>query len=183
MDVTAAQADFNRSYAGGAAGVLISGLVWIISGLVWQASGTEHAVLALFFGGMAIHPAATGLARFVLHCPPAAVANPLTRLALESTFALFAGVLIAYVLIVQQPALAIPAFAVILGMRYFVFRTLFGTALFWALGGAITALGALALLSRPLPLGNLAWQIGAAELVFAALLFARWHKQRAGKPE
>lgn len=173
MNIATAQADFGRAYAGGAAGVLVSGLVWLIAGLVWQTAGLERAFVVLFIGGMAIHPLATLLTRFGLRCPPVNPTNPLTRLALESTIALFVGIAIAFVLLMREPALAIPAFAGIVGARYFVFRTLFGTALFWVLGGAMAWVGVAALFGWVVPLGNMALHIGVIEVLFAAVLFAR----------
>lgn len=173
MHIATAQADFSRAYGGGAPGVLVSGLVWLIAGYVWHAMGLERAFLVLFIGGMAIHPLGTVIARYGLRCPPADPANPLSRLALESTFALFTGVAIAFVLLMRQPALAIPAFGAIVGARYFVFRTLYGTALFWVLGGTIALVAVAALFGRVLPVGNVALHIGIIELLVAAVLLAR----------
>lgn len=173
MNIATAQADFGRAYAGGAPGVLVSGLVWLAAGLVWQTMGLERAFLALLVGGIAIHPLASLLARYGLRCPPVDPANPMSRLALESAFALFAGMAIAFILLMREPELAIPAFAAIMGTRHFIFRTLFGTALFWILGGTIALLGSAALYGRVLPLGNLALHVAVIELLFAALLLAR----------
>lgn len=168
----------NRAYAGGGLGVVVSGLVWLASAVIWAQMGLSAGFAALFIGGVGIFPLSTALAR-MLGCPPPDRANPLNRLALESTFALMAGILIAWVLLARQPALAIPAFAVIMGTRYFTFRTVYGVAGFWVLGGAIAAPGTLALLGRALPLGNLAAQVAAVELALGALLVAQWRRGRS----
>lgn len=179
MDLERAQGDFRKAHADGAPGVFVSALVWLAAGYVWQVAGLERAFLVLFFGGMAIHPLATALARLALRRPAHDPANPLARLALESTLALIVGIVIAWVLLMRQPELAIPAFAAIMGARFMVFRTLYGRAFYWLLGGAIALLGCAALFARTVPVGNLAWQVGLIELVGAALLVLR---QRGSAP-
>lgn len=170
MDIAAAQHDMRTSYAGGAPGVLVSGLVWLIAGFVWASKGIAPGFLALFIGGMAIFPVSTLLARTLMKAPKTAADNPLNRLAMESTFVLMAGILIGYVLLIRQPELAIPAVSVVMGARYFVFASVYGRMIFWPLAGAICAVGTLTLLGLKLPLGNLALVVGAIEIVFGALL-------------
>ena len=109
--LAAAQQDLARAYAGGAPGVLVSGLVWLIAGAVWQFHGTMAAFAALFVGGMAIHPLGVLIERIAFKGPKATVGKPLETLAIEATIPLFVGVLIAWVLLVRAPDLAIPVFA------------------------------------------------------------------------
>jgi hypothetical protein len=177
VEIAGAQQDMSRAYAGGGPGVLVSGLVWLAASLIWARLGLGAGFVALFIGGVGIFPLSTAMAR-MLGCPPPDRANPLGRLALETTVPLLTGIVIAYVLLVRQPAMAIPVFAVIMGSRYFTFRTLYGQNLFWVLGGAIVAVGTLELLGRALPLGNLALQVAALELIIGAILFRQWHKGR-----
>ena len=136
--------------------------------------------LVLFAGGVLIFPVSTLLARVVFKAPRTDPANPLNRLALESTFVLMAGILIGYVLLVRSPAMAIPAISVVMGARYFTFRTIYGKAHYWALAAAICTLGTLALLGMALPLGNLALQVGVVEVVVSALIHASRGKQATG---
>lgn len=170
MDIAAAQQDMRKAYAEGAPGVLVSGLVWIIAGYVWATAGVERGFVALFLGGLAIFPLSTLIARKMMGAPKIGEANALNRLGLECTFVLMAGILIGYVLLVRQPALAIPAVSVVMGARYFTFATVYGRMIFWPLAGAICAVGTVALLGLTLPLGNLAFYVGAIELLFGALL-------------
>lgn len=175
--LTAAQHDLARAYAGGAPGVLVSGLVWLIAGAVWQLHGTMAAFAALFFGGMAIHPLGVLIERAVFKAPKATVGKPLETLAIEATIPLFVGVLIAWVLLVRAPDLAIPVFAAIVGARYFLFRTLYGEIAYWALGAAILAVAGTAMFGIRLPL-NLGFVVGIVELVAAAILLQRWRAAR-----
>ena len=173
MDFGVAQRELANTHVGGAPGVLVSGLAWFVAGLVWTRLGVAAAFLALFVGGMLIVPASLAIERLVFHAPTSSRANPLERLGLESTFVLFAGILIGYALLQVAPDLAIPAVAIVIGARYFAFRTLYDEPLYWVLGTVVAAIGAFAAL-RPAALpGNLALIVGIVEVAFAALLLAR----------
>ena len=171
--LSVAQQDLARAYAGGAPGVVVSGLVWVIAGAVWQLYGTMAAFAALFIGGMAIHPLGTLIERIAFRGPKATIGKPLEALAIEATVPLFTGVLIAWVLLVRAPDLAIPVFAAIIGARYFLFRTMYGDIAYWALGGAILLIATLALFGIDLPV-NIGFLVGAIELVAAAMILRRW---------
>ncbi len=173
MDIASAQLDMNRAYAGGAPGVFVSGVVWLATGLSWAMSGIPLAFAVMFVGGMAIFPLSTLIARTLLRAPQVQAGNQLNRLGLESTFSLMAGILIGYVLLVRDPQLAIPAVSVVMGARYFSFRTIYGQPLYWLFAGAICAVGTVSLLGLVFPLGNLALAIGAIELILSALLFTK----------
>ena len=175
--LAAAQQDLSHAYAGGAPGVLVSGLVWLIAGTVWQLHGIMAAFAALFFGGMAIHPLGILIERAAFKAPKASIGKPLETLAIEATIPLFVGVLIAWVLLVRAPDLAIPVFAAIVGARYFLFRTMYGEISYWALGAAILLVAALALFGIGLPL-NLGFLVGIIELIAAAWILQRWRARR-----
>lgn len=168
-----AQQDLARAYAGGAPGVLVSGLVWLIAGVVWQLYGIKVAFSALFFGGMAIHPLGVLIERIAFRAPKATIGKPLETLAIEATIPLFVGVMIAWVLLVRAPDLAIPVFAAIVGARYFLFRTLYGEIAYWVLGAAILLVAGLALFGLALPI-NLGFLVGIIELVASAWILQRW---------
>ena len=171
--LTAAQHDLSQAYAGGAPGVLVSGLVWLVAGAVWQLHGINAAFAALFFGGMAIHPLGVLIERIAFRAPKATIGKPLEMLAIEATIPLFVGVMIAWVLLVRAPDLAIPTFAAIVGARYFLFRTMYGDIAYWVLGAAILAAAGVAMFGIRLPL-NLGFVVGIIELAAAAWIFQRW---------
>lgn len=171
--LTAARRDLSQAYAGGAPGVLVSGLVWLITGIVWQHHGINAAFAALFFGGMAIHPLGVLIERIAFRAPKTTIGKPLETLAIEATIPLFVGVMIAWVMLVRAPDLAIPTFAAIVGARYFLFRTMYGEIAYWVLGAAILLFAGLALFGLALPL-NLGFLVGIIELVAAAWILRRW---------
>jgi len=175
--LTAAQHDLSQAYAGGAPGVLVSGIVWLIAGAVWQLHGINAALAALFFGGMAIHPLGVLIERIAFRAPKATIGKPLEMLAIEATIPLFVGVMIAWVLLVRAPDLAIPTFAAIVGARYFLFRTMYGDIAYWVLGAAILLVAGLALFGLALPI-NLGFLVGGIELVAAAWILQRWRARR-----
>jgi hypothetical protein len=160
-----------RAFVGGAPGVLVSGLVWLAAGLVWMRLDVETAFLALFFGGMAIFPLSLLLSRLLLRAPAAAKDNPLSRMAIESTFVLFAGIAVAFALLRIAPDLAIPAFAILMGARYFSFATIYGAMIYWVLGGVIALAGAAHLFGLAPALVNVALVVAGIEIVFAVVLF------------
>lgn len=171
MDIATAQLDMSAAHGRGAPGVLVSGVVWLVAGWLWARSGVESGFAALFVGGILIFPASLVVSRLVLRAPPAAKGNPLERLALESTFTLFAGILLGWCFLRVAPELAFPAMAVAIGVRYFVFRTVYGNVVYWLLGGALAALGAAAAFSvLPLPV-NLALLVGAVEVGFSVVVW------------
>lgn len=179
MDIERAQRDLFTSYAGGAGGVLVSGLVWLAAGLVLAARGVQPAFVTLFFGGMLIHPGGLLVSRLILRAPVAARGNPLERLAIESTIVLFAGILIGYLMLRVAPALSLPVVALIIGARYVLFRTMYGDALYWGLGGAIMAVACAGIFGPPIPPAAVPLLVGGVELVFALLLYRRWARTRA----
>ncbi|WP_157072382.1 DUF7010 family protein [Brevundimonas bacteroides] len=171
MDISAAQRDMARVHVRGAPGVLVSGLVWLIAGWLWLNQGVANGFYALFVGGMLIFPLSLLLSRAVFRAPARTKGNPLERLALESTFILFAGILLAWSFLRVSPELSFPAMAVAIGVRYFVFRTIYGSVVYWFLGGVIALLGAaMALTTLELPV-NLALVVGAIEVVVSLVLF------------
>lgn len=179
----AAQADLGRAFIGGATGVFVSGLVWLIAGGVWIMHGGNAAFWALFFGGMAIFPLGLLLAKAVFKAPPVGVGKPLERLGLESTFVLLAGVAVAWALLPFGAERAIAVLAIIVGARYFSFRTLYDELAYWMLSAAFVALGAGALFGFGTKGPAMALAIGAVEVVAAVLIYRRWKRGAIGAGE
>lgn len=155
----------------GAPGVLVSGVVWLVAGGVWASQGVVAGFSGLFVGGILIFPLSLLISRLFFRAPKTSPGNPLERLALESTFMLFAGILFAYCFLRVAPDLAFPAMAVAIGVRYFVFRSIYGSPVYWALGGALAIAGGLGLFGLVnLPV-NLALVVGAVEVVFSVIIY------------
>ncbi|HEX8443842.1 MAG TPA: hypothetical protein VF631_09370 [Allosphingosinicella sp.] len=177
MEFSAAQRDMVGAAIGGAPGVLVSGLVWLAAGVVWLRWDVAFAFGALFIGGMLIVPASLAIARLVFNAPKVSPGNPLERLGLESTFVLFGGILLAYIMLHTASELVFPVMAITIGVRYFTFRTLYDEPAYWALGGSLAAIGAVSAIGLvTLPM-NLALAVGTIEIGCAGLLFARWKRR------
>lgn len=173
LDLGKAQDELRAGYVSGAPGVAISGLVWLAAGIVWIMQGTNAAFALLFVGGVAIFPLSVLACRLLFRAGPISKENPLNRLGFETTVPLFAGLFVTFTVLSRSAPLAFSLFATIVGARYFAFATLYRDLTYWALGATLFAAGfAFAAFGKALPL-NVALCIGAIELIFSALLFAR----------
>ena len=178
MDRATAQRDISQAYVAGSPGVFVSGIVWLVAGVLRTAFSAETAFAGLFVGGMLIVPASLLIARTIFGAGKVADDNPLQRLGFESTIVLFAGILLAYVLLVAAAPLAFPTLALAIGARYFTFRTIYGEPVYWALGATLMAIATLALLGAGISDPGLLFGVGVVECAFAALLLAR-HRRSA----
>lgn len=178
MDIVSAQADLRRAYADGGPGVFVSGVVWLVAAIVEARGGIGAGFAALFFGGMLIFPAALLVNRHVLRRAAEAKDNPFGKLVLECTIAMIGGLLAAWLFLPHAPGLVIPLAAIAVGTHYFVFRTAYGDARFWLLGGAIAAVGCAAIFGPLLRAEWVAPLVAAVEIGFGALLSFRALRSR-----
>lgn len=182
MQIAAAQADMTRAHVHGAPGVLVSALAWLVAGWLWDRHGVASGFYGLFIGGIMIFPVSLLMSRFLFNAPRTSPGNPLERLALESTFILFSGILFAYCFLRVAPEIAFPAMAVSIGVRYLLFRTIYGNPVYWLLGGVLATIGgltALKLITLPI---NLALIVGAIEVGLCVAVLAVGKSGVANKP-
>jgi hypothetical protein len=171
MQIDVAQREMTAAHVGGAPGVFVSGLVWLISGWIWNRYGVADGFYGLFVGGILIFPVSLLVSRIFFRAKKVPKGNPLERLALESTFILFSGILLAYCFLRVAPELAFPAMAVSIGVRYLIFRTIYGNPIYWGLGGSIATIGGLAAMAVvTLPM-NIALIVGVIEVCFSVAIF------------
>jgi hypothetical protein len=173
-----AQRDMRFGYYGGAPGVLASAIAWLVATLVAAIHSPKAAVLALFAGGMLIHPVAIVIAKLLGRPGGHTKGNPLGALALEGTILMLLCLPLAYAVSLYRVEWFFPAMLLVIGGRYLTFATLYGSRVYWVLGGTLAlAAFALVMLRMPPAIGALA---GASiEFVFAAALFARAVKESA----
>lgn len=172
MDLRIAQQDLRWAYVGAGPGVIVSALVWLAAGVVEQTRGVQTAFIVLFLGGMLIFPVSTLVVRGLFRRPKAAAGNPLGLAVLESTIAMIGGLVVAWLFLPFRPDYVFPVAAIAVGTHYAVFRTVYGDALFWVLGGLITAVGMVAIFAElPIP-GGPVLAVGGIELLFGLLLTA-----------
>ncbi len=173
MTITEAQYDLRRAFVGGGPGAFISGAVWLTAALTMKQRGVGTAFAVLFFGGMLIYPLAQLISRVLFKCSPPAQANPLGRVALESTVAMIGGLFAAWLFLFIRPSYVFPIAAIAVGTHYAAFRTVYGDILFWALAGLITAVGVLDILNYVRIPGGPILAVGLIEIVFAIVITAR----------
>jgi hypothetical protein len=173
MDIGQAQRDISRAFVGGGPGVFVSALTWAAAGLVERSQGVVSAFVALFVGGMLIFPISTLISRFVFRRGRESKDNVLGRVALESTIAMIGGLFAAWLFLPFRPDFVFPLAAIAVGTHYAVFRTVYGDAIFWLLGGLITAVGLVAIFGWATIPGGPIFAVALIELVFAIVLTLR----------
>lgn len=131
------QHDMRLGYAAGTIGIFVSGTVWLVAALTSISGSPKQAIWVLLIGGALIYPLSVLLSKAVgvkgQHHPQ----NPLGGLAMEGTFFMLMCIPLAYVLSFQQAEWFFQGMLLIIGGRYLTFATLYGTRLYWLLGGAL----------------------------------------------
>ena len=122
MTADQAQHDMRLSYFSGAPGMLASALAWVVAGVVALQVSASSAVLALFAGGMLIHPVGVLLCKALGRTGKHTKGNPLGALALESTGWLLLCLPIAYAVSQFNVKWFFPAMLFVIGGRYLTFR-------------------------------------------------------------
>ncbi len=172
-EMTSAQAqyDMRRAFAGGGPGAAVSAIVWAVAAWVLSRHGASAGFAALFVGGLFIFPAGLLVVR-ALRRPVSSPTNPLRWLGLESTVAMIAGFLGAWLLLPHAPDATFPVAAIAVGAHYAAFRTLYGEMLYVPFAAVLMLLGTASLFAG-LPPVTMAAAVAVVEAVFAALLTRR----------
>ena len=173
LTIEDAQRDLRQAFVGGGPGLLISGLFWLAAGLVANARGIAPAFALLFVTGMLIFPLSALACRFGFGRNSAAAANPMARIALESTFPMIAGLVVAWLVLPLRPDWVFPIAAIAVGTHFFAFRSAYGDASFWLLGAVLTALGSTELFGLARLGGTLPYLVAATEISFGLWLISR----------
>jgi hypothetical protein len=169
MKFVEAQEDMRKSYFGGGPGAFASGVVWITAGIIALLSTKQMSVFVFFFGGMLIHPAGILLSKALNRSGKHQKGNPLSNLALESTFMLFVGLFIAYLTLNIQPNWFFSIMILIIGGRYFVFSSIYGMRIYWVFGAILILSGVLGFLFKT-PFHLLGLIGGLIEILFSLLI-------------
>ena len=181
MTIFEAQADLRRAYVGGGPGLVVSGLFWLVAAFVHANLGIEAAFVVLFFTGMLIFPSAILIRSALFRRAKEAAGNPLGRVALESTIAMLAGLVLAWLVLPLRPDWAFPFAAIAVGTHFFAFRSAYGDARFWLLGALLTAMG-MAEAFGVTVLGQMLLLVGAVEILFGLWLAADEARRPSGAP-
>jgi hypothetical protein len=172
MNFEEAQADMRRAYYDGATGVLASASAWLAAAIVAWRHTPQAAIFTLLIGGMLIYPASVLLSKALGRSGVHAKTNPLAPLAASGTLWMLLVIPVAYGASLYRLDWFFPAMLLIIGGRYLTFATLYGTALYYALGAALAMAGLLMALAQ-LPVLPAVIAGSAIEYLFAAILIAR----------
>ncbi|GHA19748.1 hypothetical protein GCM10008090_31820 [Arenicella chitinivorans] len=170
IEFNAAQHDMRSGYFGGAPGMLVSGLVWLLAGLVGLVVSQKASVFTLFIGGMAIHPVGSLLAKWLGRRGKHMPGNPLLPLALETTILLFIGLFLAFAMLQINSQYFYPVMLLIIGGRYLMFSSLYGMRMYWVIGGLLAISGAACFVLQVAFLVG-AFVGGVIEVLGAAVIF------------
>lgn len=177
LNIADAQRDMRFGYFGGAPGVLVSAIAWLVAGAAAILVSPVGAVWVLFIGGMFIFPVGVVVAKILGRPGAHSRGNPLGALAMEETVLLMLCLPLAFVVSLYKLDWFFPAMLLVIGGRYFTFATLYGSRMFWALGAALVLTAFLLVVTRMSPaVGALAG--GIIELAFATGLFASAARER-----
>lgn len=170
------QKNMRSAYYGGGFGVLASGTVWLIAGIVATVSGLWTSVITLYVGGIFIHPIGVLIAKAFGRSGKHEKGNRMGALAIESTFAMFVGLFIAFVVAQRIPNWFFSIMLLVIGARYFVFQTIYGDRTYWVFGGVLCLAGAICMILDlhyhfPALLG------GVIEIVFAVVILLQEKKK------
>lgn len=170
MDIAAAQKDMRSGYAAGAPGLLASAVVWLTAGIVALSVSAKASAVAIFVGGMFIHPLGLLVARLMGRRGAHDAGNPLGRLALESTVLMLLCFPLAYVIAVFRIEWFFPALMLIIGGRYLIFATLYGMRTYWLCGACLAVMSFVSVALQLSP-AIAAFGGAAVEALFAAIVF------------
>jgi len=170
MSIADAQHNMRFSYLSGAPGIFASSLAWLAAGIVALQLTSGQAVIALYVGGMLIHPAAVLLAKMLGRPGAHTKGNPLGGMALEGTAWMILCLPLTYAVSKYQIAWFFPAMLLVIGGRYLTFATMFGMRIYWAMGIALVAAAYLLVVMKASPAAG-AFAGSLVEMVFAAIIF------------
>lgn len=165
------QEDMRRGYLWGATGIMTSGLVWLAAGLVAYFDQPRNAIWTLFVGATLIVPISNLIERALGAPGKHTAGNRLAALAMETTVFMLMCLPLAYGLSLYRIEWFFPAVLMIIGGRYLVFATIYGTPAYWLLG-ALLGVGALSAFKLGFPPYFSALVGAGIELLFGSILLA-----------
>lgn len=177
MNISEAQKDMRDAYLSGGSGVLISGLVWIIASIMAIYSTKQTSLIVFFVAGMFIYPGGILIDKLFGRRGQHLKANPLGKLAMESTVILFIGLFLVYSIFQTLPNWLFPIMLLIIGVRYLIFQTIYGLKIYWVLGFTLIVAGFVGI-SVPQHFYTFGIVGGVIELLFSVLIIRKDKKER-----
>lgn len=172
MQMEQAQRDVRDVYRGGAAGTVVSGVVWLLAAAIGQWGGLWPAVATLYLGGVLIFPASTLLLWLIGGHSRLPRGHPMSRLGTEIALIMPVGTILAALVAVERPEWFFPFTAAIVGAHYLPFASVYGMRDYWVLAGLLVAVG-FVFAWRPSGFATAAWVTAVVELGAAPVLWRR----------
>jgi len=172
MNIKEAQYDMCKAYTGGSTGAFASGLIWISSGIVALFASQISTIVTFFVGGMFIYPLGILFDKFINRSGKHDPKNPLAKWAILSTFLIFIGLYIAYMLFQSDSSLFFPIMMIFIGIRYIIFQYLYGMNVYLIFGATLVMVGIVfILLKQQFFLGAIVG--GVIEIIFSIFIFQK----------
>jgi hypothetical protein len=130
------QLEMKSNHLGGATGVVVSGIAWLISAFVAYNYSSKEAIWTLLIGGAFIYPISSILNK-LLGANRTLSKKILKNLAMEGTIFMLMCIPLAYGLSLLRAEYFFQGMLLIIGGRYLTFKTLFGNRIFWILGSIL----------------------------------------------
>jgi hypothetical protein len=175
LTIADAQRDMRYGYAGGAPGMFASAMAWCTAGVVALNGTPKQAVVALFIGGMLIHPVGVLLTKLLRRPGAHAKGNPFAALAMESTIMMIMCFPLAYGASLVRSEWFFPAMMMIIGGRFLLFATMYGMKIYWVCGAALGVAGWL-LYKSGAPLATGAFTGMTIEATFSLVIYTMVRK-------
>lgn len=141
MELSNAQEDMRYAFYGGATGVLASASAWLLTGIVATNSSELTGIIFLYVAGMFIFPMSVVFSKILGRPGRNVKGNSLGLLGLESSGILVFCYPIAYVASLVHIEWFFPTMLILIGARYLIFTTLYGSKIYWALGFSLILSG------------------------------------------
>ena len=170
MNLIDCQVEMRKSFIGGFAGQLISGLIWLAAAAasVWLRPGVGMAVL--FFGSMLIFPLTQGALRMMGRPARVSAGNRLWGLGAQTAFTVPINFLLVGAATLYKEEWFFPAAMIVVGAHYLPFVTLYGMRIFGVLAAILVCSGAFLGLYGPPIFSAGGWLTAGVLLIFAFIL-------------
>lgn len=167
MTIRDAQRDVRRTFLGGFAGSLASGLVWLVSAALATWGSPQLAITVLVVGGAAIFPLTQLSLRLMGRPAGLPRDHPMNALAMQVAFVLPLHLPLVGAAALYRLDWFFPAFMVALGAHYLPFVFLYGMWQYAVLAAVLVSAGLVLALYLPLGFAVGAWVTVAVLVLFA----------------
>ncbi|SFN23132.1 hypothetical protein SAMN05421594_1675 [Chryseobacterium oleae] len=172
-----AQQDMKYSYGYGSIGVFVSGVIWLLSSLSVHFYTPQKAIWVLIIGGVFIFPLSTLIGKLTGIKGDHHKGNPLGKLAMEGTIWMIMCIPLAYGLSLHKTEWFFQGMLMIIGGRYLTFASIYGTKMYWILGG-ILGLAAFSLFKIEAGAFLSALSGGCVEIIFGIIMYSIYLREK-----